>query len=74
MAYYHRRHDDDNNSNNNSNSNNNDNDLIFISLLDLQGIDTPETQVAKLAIFERTSFSTQQEKAKNPTRIILSKV
>ncbi|OEU05854.1 hypothetical protein FRACYDRAFT_257843 [Fragilariopsis cylindrus CCMP1102] len=70
MAYYHRRH-DDNNSNNNSNSNNNDNDLLFISLLDLQGIDTPETQVAKLAIFERISFSTQQEEEKNPTRISL---
>jgi hypothetical protein len=61
MAYYHRRHD---NNNNNSNSNNNDNDLLFISLLDLQGIDTPETQVAKLAIFERITSSTQQEEEK----------
>jgi hypothetical protein len=54
LAYYHRRH-------NNNNSNNNDNDLLFISLLDLQGIDTPETQVAKFAIFERISSSTQEE-------------
>jgi hypothetical protein len=66
MAYYHRRHD---NNNNNSNSNNNDNDLLFISLLDLQGIDTPETQVEKLAIFERISSSTQQEEENSPTKI-----
>ena len=58
MAYYHRRHD---NNNNNNNSDINDNDLLFISLLDLQGIDTPETQVAKFAIFERISSSTQEE-------------